>query len=313
MTTRAADTTHAIAAGIDIGGTKIEVQVFDSAWTTIARQRVATPTNYPALLTAVTDVIGWARDQSASPLPVGIGAAGLVNPATGLALAANLPASGHPFPADIAEHAGQPVTYINDCRALAVSEAVFGAGQPYRTVASIIMGTGIGGGICIEGHILTGPTATGGELGHTAAPAHVVAAHNLPIVQCGCGRMGCIETLVAGPGLQRIAKHLTGADLSPQEIAARRHDDMAQVWDVWCALAAELVLGLTLTVDPDVIVLAGGLSRITGIADDLAKAAAAAQFGGFGIPPIVLAQGGDASGARGAAYVAWQDQHGANA
>lgn len=292
------------AVGIDLGGTKIETQVFGDDWQVIARNRVATPRDYDGLVAAVAGQIAWADQQTGAPAPVGIGAAGLVNPVTGLALTANLVASGKPFPADIAKAAGRTVTYVNDCRALALSEAVFGAGKGHRTVMSLIMGTGIGGGIAVDGAILQGPTRTGGEFGHTAAPAHLVAKYDLPVVQCGCGRMGCCETYIAGPGLGRIARTLTGRDLTSQEIAAARHTEFAPVWQAWCELVADLLRTLILTVDPDIVVLGGGLSQIDKVVDDLTVATQTAQIGDFSIPPIVLAQGGDTSGARGAALAA---------
>ncbi|WP_108815537.1 ROK family protein [Loktanella sp. Alg231-35] len=295
-------------AGIDIGGTKIEVQLFDEDWSEVGRRRIATPASYDDLVSAVVAQIKWAEEQAGRPIAVGIGAAGLVNPRSGLALTANLPATGQPFPTDITEGAGRPITYVNDCRALALSEAVFGAGQDKRTVMSLILGTGVGGGIAVDKSILQGPTAMGGEFGHTAAAAHVVNAHNLPLWQCGCGRTGCIETFIAGPGLARLAKHLTGQDVTPAEIAAQRKGAMAQVWSIWCAFVGEFIHMLTLTADPDVIVLGGGLSKIEGITADMMQAAKAAQIGDFDVPQIVLAKGGDASGARGAAYAAWQAQ-----
>jgi len=294
-------------AGIDIGGTKIEVQVFDDNWGEIARHRLATPKDYPAIVAAVVDQIDWATREAGSISAVGIGAAGLVNPETGHAFTANLAASGHPFPSDIARQAGRAVTYVNDCRALALSEAVFGAGQGKRVVMALIIGTGVGGGIAVDQQLLPGPTATGGEFGHTAAPAHIVAEYRLPVYQCGCGRMGCIETYIAGPGLERLAKFVTGEDVTTKQIAARRETDMAQVWSIWCAFTAEMIHSLTLTVDPDVIVLGGGLSAIAGVVEDLGKVASQTQIAGFGAAPIVLAQGGDASGARGAAYAAWRE------
>ncbi len=294
------------AIGIDLGGTKIEAQVFDDAWSVKERNRCDTPHVYAELVQTVADQIHWAERVSGGPVPVGIGAAGLVNPQTGFALTANLVATGQPFPADIAKAVGRSVTYVNDCRAMALSEAVFGQGKGHRTVMALILGTGVGGGIAVDGAILQGPTQTGGEFGHTSAPAHLVAAHDLPIWQCGCGRMGCIETYIAGPGLVRLAQHLTGEDLTPPQIAARRHDDLRTTWGIWCDFTADLLHALTLIADPDLIVLGGGLTHIDGIVTDLAIAAQRAQIGDFGVPPLVLAQGGDTSGARGAAYAAWQ-------
>jgi len=296
------------AIGIDLGGTKIETQIFDDNWDVVARQRDDTPHDYKALVEKIADQIDWGVKQTNNSTPVGIGAAGLINPRNGLALTANLVATGHPFPADIAKHAGRRVTYVNDCRALALSEAVFGQGKDHQTVMALILGTGVGGGLCVNRRILHGPTLTGGEFGHTSAPANIVAQHNLPVWQCGCGRIGCIETYIAGPGLVRLAKHLTGQNVTTHQIAAARDGEMASVWQLWCDLTADLLLTLTLTADPDLIVLGGGLTHIEGIVDDLTRATKAAQLSTFGTSPLVLAQGGETSGARGAAYAAWQEQ-----
>jgi N-acetylglucosamine kinase len=297
------------AIGIDLGGTKMEAQVFDDAWSVAVRRRLDTPKDYADLVTELADLIRWADAQTSGTVPVGIGAAGLVNPKTGLALTANLVATGQLFPADIACTIGRPVTYMNDCRALALSEAIFGQGKGRRTVMALILGTGVGGGIAVDGAILQGPTHTGGEFGHTSAPAHLVAKHDLPIWRCGCGRMGCIETYIAGPGLVRLAKHILGTDLTTVEIAARRNIDTGPVWQVWCDFSADLLHSLTLTADPDLIVLGGGLTHIDRLVEDLSAAARRAQIGDFAVPEIVLAQGGETSGARGAAYAAWQAHH----
>lgn len=300
-----------IAAGIDLGGTKSEVQLFDSDWKQVASRRDETPRDYKALVACVSDQVRWALDQAGAPLPVGVGAAGLVD-ARGNAFTANLVASGHPFPADIARAAAQDVTYVNDCRALALSEAVFGAGRGRRTVMSLILGTGIGGGVVVDGALQAGPTGTGGEYGHSPASAAVVARHGLPIHTCGCGRQGCVETYVAGPGLRRMAQALCGRAMDPQEIGRQRHDDAeaASVWAVWLEMMGELMLTMVQTVDPDCIVIAGGLSRIEGLVPDLSEALAAAQIKGFDTPPVLLAEGGDASGARGAAFAALQEAQG---
>ena len=294
------------AVGIDLGGTKIEAQVFAEGWSVAARRRIPTPRDYPALVAAVAEQILWAREEAGMTLPVGISAAGLVNPETGHAFTANLPATGKPFPADIAKAVGQPVEYVNDCRALALSEAVFGAALGLSPVACVILGTGAGGGVAVEGRLLQGHAMVGGEFGHFAAPAHLVAAHGLPVIRCGCGRMGCTETYIAGPGLQRLAKSLTGRDLTPQEIARQKADDpaIAEVWSVWCDFVAEMVITLAFTFDPAAVVLGGGLSQIAGVTDDIAAALSRAQLPGFRIPQVLLAEGGDASGARGAAYAA---------
>ena len=173
-------------------------------------------------------------------------------------------------------------------------------------MAGLILGTGIGGGLAIDGRLIPGPSMVGGEFGHMPGPAHLYVAQNLPVIRCGCGRMGCHETMIAGPGITRLALALTGRALTPPELAALKDTDAgaAQVWQVWCALVAELLITLTMTVDPAAIVLGGGLSQIPGLTADLTTALKAAQLPGFAIPAILLAQGGDASGARGAAFAA---------
>lgn len=296
-------------AGIDLGGTKIETQVFAPDWALLDTRRVATPRDYDALVATLADQIRWAEQVGGAGLPVGIGAAGLINPATGLALTANLPAMGRPLPSDIVTAAGRPVTYINDCRAMILSEAVFGAGRGMPSVAGLIIGTGVGGGIAIDSRLVSGRSGAGGEVGHIAASAHIVQCYGLPVVACGCGRCGCIETLISGAGIGRIAQVVTGRVMSAFDIADLRESDpnVGKVWDIWCELIADLLLTITLTVDPACIVLGGGLSRIDGVADDLTRALGAAQFDGFDVPRIVLAQGGDTSGARGAAYAATMD------
>lgn len=297
-----------IAAGIDLGGTKIEAQLFDAQWNRTATNRIATPQTYADLVQAMAAQIAWATAQG-GPIPIGICAAGLVNPATGLALTANLPASGQPFPADIAAAAGRPITYINDCRAQALSEAVFGAARGFPSAMALNLGTGIAGGIVVDGRLLPSPTATGGEFGHFPISAVPIVRHGLPILPCGCGRTGCTETLIAGPGLQRLAKLKTGRDLTTHAITEARHTDasLAAVWAIWLELVTDLLITLTLTADPACIVLAGGLAQIPGLLPELTQALQTAQLGDFAIPVLRLAQGGDATGARGAAYAAWCD------
>jgi N-acetylglucosamine kinase len=297
-----------IAAGIDLGGTKIEAQLFAPDWTMTARRRIDTPKDYNGLVDAMADQIAWIDATSGAAPAIGIAAAGLVNPSSGHAYTANLPATGHPFPADLSRVAGRPVTYINDCRALTLSEAVFGAAKGQSPVVGLILGTGIGGGVAVEGRLVPGPAQVGGEFGHTYAPAHLVIQFGLPVVRCGCGRMGCIETLIAGPGMTRIAEAISGHPMTPQAIIAAKGDDRiaAQIYDIWCALVAELLMTLSFTIDPAVIVLGGGLSNIPGLSGDLSAAQSRVQLPGFAIPKILLAEAGDASGARGAAYAAVQ-------
>lgn len=296
------------AAGIDLGGTKSEVQLFDADWALVDRRRDATPADYEALVTMLSGQIRWVQERAGRAVPVGIGAAGLVD-AEGNAFTANLPAMGRPLPSDLAHAAGHAVTYVNDCRALALSEAVFGAGRGYATVMSLIMGTGVGGGVAHRGVLWPGPAGTGGEFGHMPVSGPALLTHGLAIRDCGCGRRGCVESYVSGPGLARTAREISGRDMTSEEVAATRSTDpgAGRAWAAWLDLAADMALALVQAVDPDVIVLGGGLSRINGLPAELGDALARAQIPGFGVPPIVLAEGGDASGARGAALAASQE------
>jgi N-acetylglucosamine kinase len=149
----------------------------------------------------------------------------------------------------------------------------------------------------------------GGEFGHFTASADLISTHALPLLRCGCGRMGCTETLVSGPGLTRIAQRFVGKAMTPEQlVAAKATNGMAaQAWVVWCDLLADLLITLVFTTDPAAIVIGGGMSRIPDLIRDLAPALQAAQLLGFAIPELLVAEGGDASGARGAAYAASQD------
>lgn len=298
-----------IAAGIDLGGTKIEAQIFNADWARVARRRIETPKDYNGLVTALAEQIAWATGQADRVLPVGIAAAGLVNPATGLALTANLPATGRPLPADIVKASGQSITYVNDCRALTLSEAVFGAAKGESPVIGLILGTGIGGGVAVKGQLVAGKAGLGGEFGHFPISAPAMIRYGLPVLRCGCGHMGCTETLIAGPGLTRLAQHLTGREMTPPEIVEARNNDaeIERVWQIWCELVTGMLKTLCFVVDPACIVLGGGLSQAPGLIADLRAGLERDQLSGFSIPEFRLAEGGDASGARGAAYAAWQE------
>lgn len=298
-----------MAAGIDLGGTKIEAQVFDAAWQLTARTRWPTPKSYRDLVAAMADAVAWCEAQGGAGLAVGVSAAGLINPATGLALTANLAASGQPFVVDITRAAGREVVWVNDCRALALSEARFGAAQGCDPALALIFGTGLAGGVVTGGQVMPAFAGLGGEFGHFPLPAGPMIAHGLPVLPCGCGRKGCTETLLSAPGLARIAAHVTGRILSPEQVIEGRNTDagLQQAWAIWLDLACDFLITLCFTLDPAVIVIGGGLSNAPGLVDDLAQRLAAATLKDFAIPPLRLAQGGDASGARGAAYAAWHE------
>lgn len=299
-----------IAVGLDIGGTKIETQCFDDDWNTLSTNRVDTPVDYTTFVDVVAEQVISATAGS-TELPVGLGCAGLLNPVTGKAFTANLPATGQTLLADVNARTNGSAVWINDCRALTLSEAVFGAGRGERSVAGLILGTGVGGGVATDGQLLPEWSGTGGEFGHISAPAALVAEYGLPIETCGCGKRGCVETFIAGPGLSRVVKAISGQDLSPTEIGSLRASNpaVARAWGVWCAIVADLIISVTYVADPDVVILGGGLSKISDVTTDLQRAVEEAQFPGYRTPKIRLAQGGDASGARGAAYFAWTNSN----
>ncbi len=288
-----------IAAGIDVGGSKIEGQIYDRNWNLIATERLKTPKDYPGLVSALVKIV-----HECGALPVGISAAGLINPATGKALTANLPATGKALPAEVARRSGRSVTWVNDARALLLSEAVHGIDVDVKRLVGVVIGTGVSGGTLNNGRLCHGPSGVSGEFGHAAAPARVVMRYGLPIVECGCGRVGCVETLMSGPGLVRIAEAVGSKKNTAPQIAAER----GKAWQIWCELAAEVLFNLTLSVDPDEFVLAGGLSKVPHLVDDLTQALERLQFEGFPTPRIRLARGGDAAGGLGAAYAAWQTE-----
>ena len=312
------DTSAPSCGGIDLGGSKIEAALFDGTLTPIATRRIATPQDsYSDLLDALGGEVAWLRAQARQPdLPVGVGVPGLIDPNTGLSVTANLPANGKPLGADIKARIGGPIQLANDCKCFALSEALDGAGHGHRTVFGLVLGTGIGGGVVVDGSLLPGPNVLAGEIGHAALPAPLVTQHKLPILPCGCGGQGCFETLLSGAGMERLSDSLTGRHRTAQEIvaAARRNDAAAShVFEVWLLIAGELLRSLQLHIDPDCIVLGGGLSKIEGLQHALADALAWTALPGLRAPMICKPRFGDSSGARGAALlVRPRRRHGLN-
>ncbi len=293
------------AGGIDLGGTKIEAQKFDGNWTVTDRCRNDTPASYPALVEAVAVQVSWLRQENPD-LPVGIAAAGLANPRTGNWIAANLSANGMPFVKDVAERTGAELTWLNDCRAFTQAEAKFVAGKPEGTMVGLVLGTGIAGGIAFDGELINQGEGQSGEFGHMPIPGTILSRHNLPVLECGCGRKGCYETYGSGPGMERLSRQLTGGDFSTRDIVERREDPrIAHVWEVWCEINAALILTLVTVVDPRTIVLGGGLSQIPDLIESLESALLEVTWDAFPLPTIRLGTHGETAAALGAAYAAW--------
>lgn len=299
--------------GIDVGGTKVEATLFDEHLSVVDRRRVATPTeSYQTLLATLATEARWLRDTSGyENLPIGIGIPGLFDPASGKSTTSNLPATGQLLRDDLQALLGGNFAMDNDCKCFALSEANHGAGAGYSRVFGLIIGTGLGGGLCVEGKLISGAQGLIGEVGHIALPAQLVIDKQLPLEPCGCGRTGCYETLASGRGLSRLYNRLIKKSLSPADIvsgAKSGDSDCTEVYNTWIELVGELLNIIQLCMDPHCIVLGGGLSKIPDLAQVLSASLANAALPGARQPAINVARFGDSSGGRGAALLAIQ-QH----
>ncbi len=290
--------------GIDLGGTKIEARAYDAAFQELARNRIATPAeSYDAMLDALHAQVQW-LETIGDMQAIGLGAPGLIHPDTGVFLTANLQATGRVLRADLSGRAGRDIPVINDCRAFTLSETPAAlSGQRSNTVG-LVIGTGVAGGHAVDGQILPDMNGQHGEYGHLPIPASFVAAYDVPLITCGCGLTGCFETYLSGPGLQRLAKAMTGQSPTPQQ--ALSDPDFAEVRRAWLRLAAHLIALIARTADPALIVLGGGLGMVKGLPDDLLAALDGLLLANSAPPRITQARYGDASGARGAAIFAAQ-------
>jgi fructokinase len=294
--------------GVDLGGTKIEALALGSNGVERARRRIAAPRgDYAASLNAIAGLID-AVDPAGSA-PVGIGIPGTLSPITGLIKNANSTwLIGHPLDRDLAGLTGRPVRVANDANCFAVSEANDGAAAGARCVFGAILGTGVGGGIAIDGQALTGANAIAGEWGHTPLPWP--EAGEWPGPDCYCGHRGCIETFVSGPGLAHDFLAVTGAPASAPDIVARAIAGEAPAVAALTRYESRLARALTALInilDPDVIVLGGGMSNVDRLYDNLPGLIAHYAFSDVIVTPIVRPRHGDSSGVRGAAWL-WPDR-----
>ena len=287
--------------GIDLGGTKTEIVALDRDGAVRLRRRVLTPTDYPAIVEAIAALVRGAQHDTGARGTVGVGIPGSLSPATGLVRNANSQALNcHPLDKDLEAALGQPVRVTNDANCLAMSEAVDGAGAGFATVFAVILGTGCGGGIVSAGRILDGPNRTGGEWGHTPLPW--MRPEEFPGPRCWCGRHGCIETFLSGPALAAdcdgpgardaggLPDRAAAGDARAAAALARHTDRLARA------------LGMIVNIlDPDVIVLGGGLSNMAHLYREVPPLMARHVFGDVARTPIVQARHGDSSGVFGAA------------
>ena len=294
--------------GIDLGGTKIEIAALapdDGRF--LLRERIATPVGYDAVLAAMGELVERAELQlGVRGLPLGVGIPGCVSAASGVVQGANTTTlNGRPLDRDLARLLHRPVRLDNDANCLAASEAVDGAGAGARVVFAAILGTGVGAGIAIDGKAWSGAHGVAGEWGHNPAP-RLPEDRGLPMPHCWCGRGMCLETLLSGPGL--AADHLRhgGAELDARQIAeaAAQGESGAQAslerYAERLAMALAQVINL---LDPDVIVLGGGLSNIAMLLHEVPLRWQRHIFANRVTTPLQRAQHGDSSGVRGAAWL----------
>lgn len=296
--------TALICGGIDLGGTKIEARLFDGpeASTTELR-RIPTPRqSYAAMLEALEEQIRWLAEKAErADLPIGIAVPGIIDPESGRIFAANIPATGHSVRDDLQERLGRAFPVVNDCMAFALSEARGGAGDGHGTVMGLILGTGVGGGICVDGAPSRRHGGLAVELGHIGLPASAAARHGLTLRRCGCGRMGCLETAVSGTGLANIAEDMLGTRMSGEELVRQGESG---VLDVWADIAGECLLTIQLMLAPDCIVLGGGLSNLPDVVPRLELSLQRHALDNMKPTRLLRARHGDSSGTRGAALLA---------
>ena len=252
--------------GIDLGGTKIEGIVLDEAGGERHRLRLATPQgDYPGTVRAVAAMVRELEARAGARCRVGVGHPGALSPATGLVKNANSTVlNGHPLDRDLRDALQRDeVRLANDANCFAVSEATDGAGRGAAVVFGVILGTGVGGGVVIDGKPLQGAQAIAGEWGHNALP--LPRDDERPGPACYCGRRGCVEAWLSGPAMQAQFRARTGRDLRATEIAAvaaAGDRDAAAMIELYCDRLARALANVVNLLDPHVVVLGGGLSRI---------------------------------------------------
>lgn len=297
--------------GIDLGGTKTAGVALADDGNELARHRVESPRgDYDATIATVVELVEGLEGDTGARGTVGVGMPGTLSPLTGRVKNANsVWLNGHRFDRDLGEALGREVRCANDANCLALSEAVDGAAAGHRVVFAAILGTGTGAGVVVDGTVLTGGNGVTGEWGHNPLPW--ARDDEQPGPACYCGRRGCVETWLSGPGLERDHHAATGEQLSAEEIAARAQADDAGADATLHRYVDRLTRALAHVVnvlDPDVIVLGGGLSNIERLEREVPRRLPGWVFGGEATTPVRRAAHGDASGVRGAARL-WPPDH----
>lgn len=294
-----------VRIGIDLGGTKIEGIVLGQDGSELARERVPTPPHYQGTLAAITALVHRLETRTARCSTVGVGIPGVVVPHTGRVKNANsIWLNGQPLEQDLRRVLDRPVRTANDANCFALSEATDGAAAGAESVFGVILGTGVGGGIVLSGRLHAGRNLIGGEWGHNGLPW--ATANEVPGPSCYCGRQGCIETWISGPALAADHVRMGAAPLAPPDImraAAAGEPEASATRTRWVERVARSLATVINLLDPEVIVLGGGLSNVRGLADDITARLPPWVFTSELATQIVRHRHGDSSGVRGAAWL----------
>lgn len=295
--------------GLDIGGTKIELAVFNSQLEKQYSERVETPkTSYDDWLNAIFNLVKKADEKFGCKGSVGLGIPGFVNQSSGIAEITNIRvADNKPILRDLSALLGREVRAENDANCFALSEAWDVENAQYPSVLGLILGTGFGGGFVLNGKIHSGQTGMAGELGHLQLNYHALKLlgwDNAPIYQCGCGNIACLDTYLSGRGFEMLYRDLKGESLSAKDIIQRFYAGDKSAVDfvgVFIELAAISIGNIITAFDPHLIVLGGGLSNFDYLYEALPKALPAHLMRSAKVPVIKKAKYGDSGGVRGAA------------
>ncbi|WP_233141059.1 N-acetylglucosamine kinase [Aggregatibacter actinomycetemcomitans] len=295
--------------GLDIGGTKIELAVFNSQLEKQYRERVETPkTSYEDWLNTIADLVKKADEKFGGKGSVGLGIPGFVNQTTGIAEITNIRvADNKPILCDLSAILEREVRAENDANCFALSEAWDAENAEYPSVLGLILGTGFGGGFVLNGKIHSGQTGMAGELGHLQLNYHALKLlgwDKAPIYDCGCGNKACLDTYLSGRGFEMLYRDLKGESLSAKEIIQRFYASDKSAVDfvgVFVELAVISIGNIITAFDPHLIVLGGGLSNFDYLYGALPKALPPHLMRSAKVPVIKKAKYGDSGGLRGAA------------
>jgi fructokinase len=292
--------------GIDLGGTKIEAIALDSDTVIAARRRIPTPRDYTATVDAITRLVAELESETGKPGTVGVGIPGVVTRATGLVKNSNSTwLIGRPLQGDLEGRLGRPTRIANDANCFTLSEAIDGAGHGFETVFGVILGTGVGGGIAIRQRIHDGPNQIAGEWGHNPLP-WMTDEERASAPPCYCGKLGCIETFLSGPGFELDYARLAGTQRPSQDIvraaaAGDRHAcESLRRYEDRLARALALVINV---LDPVAFVLGGGMSNLPDLASAVSARLPRYVFSDTVLTKVVPNLHGDSSGVRGAAWL----------